>query len=109
MATKKPATNKPAARKTATKSTAARKPAARKAPARKQTTVRTVSAASTRPAKRPFFSLRPNHETVYWLILTLAILALGAWVVNLADKVNQTYDQVEEAQSQIETIRTTKE
>ena len=110
MATKKPATKKPAARKsTTTRKPAVKSTAARKAPARQQTTVRTgVKPAAARPHKRSFWSVTPNRETIYWLILVMTILALGAWVLNLTDQVNSMYDQVEETQTVNDTVRQTR-
>ncbi len=42
-----------------------------------------------------FVTLRPSVQTVYWLILSLAVLALGIWVVNLTLKVQDLYDQID--------------
>lgn len=44
---------------------------------------------------RPFFTFRLTHQTVYWLIIGLLVLALGAWVVSLNVRLENLYDQVE--------------
>lgn len=43
----------------------------------------------------PFFSFTVTKQSVYWLIFMVAVLALGAWVLYLQDKINQLYDQID--------------
>jgi hypothetical protein len=94
---KKPATKttatKPAAKKTTVKATAARKSAPKKSSAKRPV----ISAASFRPMKEqtPFLSFSFTVQSAYWLILSLLVLALGAWVMYLNVKIQGIYDQVE--------------
>lgn len=92
MATSKKATTKKAAPK--------------KAPAKKTTTkVRTVSAPGRNktamasfkpaPAPEPFFTFRITHQTLYWLVLSGIVLLLGVWVIDINNKVQQIYDDVD--------------
>ena len=108
--TKKPAAKstkktsvKPTKASTA-KKTAPAKASAKKAPSRpaSKTSVRRVRSqkASTRSFKpvketQPFFSFRVTDQTVYWLILSLVVLALGMWVVSINDKVQRIYDEID--------------
>lgn len=85
-------------KKTATK-TAAKKPAS----ARKSTTKpavkkqKAVTHQSFRPTKEntPFMTFQFTQQSVYWLILSVLVLALGAWVMYLNVKIQDIYDQVE--------------
>lgn len=43
----------------------------------------------------PFFVIRFNHQTVYWLVLCGIILALGIWVMALTLRLNGLYDQID--------------
>ncbi len=83
------------------KTTARTKKAA--APRKRATTVRrttTKSAAmqSFRVAKqsKPFFSLKPDIQTVYWTILAVCVLSLGLWVIDINNKVMRIYDQIDQ-------------
>lgn len=89
---------------TAKKTTTKKKPATKRAPSRKtsRTTVRTKRATSKRYKSfkvtrdhKNFFTFKFTDQTVYWLVFTLAILALGLWIVNLQLKVNEIYDKID--------------
>jgi len=54
----------------------------------------------------PFFTFRITQQSVYWLILSLLVLALGIWVVTLNVKVQSLYDQIEATSTQVETTTT---
>lgn len=99
----------------ATAKKSAKKPATKKAPARStsKTTVKRVAkpAAAAKseemrsfaPARstEPFFTFRISHQTLYWLLLAIVVLALGVWVVNINDKVQRIYDQIDQTNSAI--------
>ena len=54
----------------------------------------------------PFFSFRVTYQTFYWLTLSLLILALGIWVITLNVRVQQLYDQIDLANSDVsETVK----
>lgn len=76
----KPATKKPAAKRMSTKKAA------------KQPVMRSFKPV---PDTEPFFTFRITHQTVYWFILSMLVLALGIWVTYLNIKVQQIYDQVD--------------
>lgn len=85
-------------KKTATK-TVAKKPAATrktttKSAAKKQ---KAVTHQSFRPSKEstPFMTFQFTQQSLYWLILSVLVLALGAWVMYLNIKIQDIYDQVE--------------
>ncbi len=94
--TKKAATKKPATRKTTAKATKASiKPkAAVKASTKKQ---KVVEEQSFRPTKdtTPFMTFKFTRQSLYWLILSVLVLVLGAWVMYLDTKIQDIYDQVE--------------
>lgn len=94
------------ATKTTTKLTAAKK-AAKPTTKRKSTKVtarNTVSPSTVQrsfrvtPSQRPFMTFSLTRDTLYWSILSLAVLALGAWVINLQVSINQIYDKIEQEQ-----------
>ena len=47
------------------------------------------------PDQPPFFTYQITQQTVYWLIISLLVLALGIWVITLSVKVQTLYDQVQ--------------
>jgi hypothetical protein len=65
---------------------------------------KTVRMRTLRPSPEefPFFTYRLTQQTVYWLILSLLILALGIWVVTLSVKVQSLYDKVDKASSEMQ-------
>lgn len=52
----------------------------------------------------PFMTFRITQQSVYWLILSLLVLALGIWVITLSVKVQDLYDQIETSSSESATI-----
>lgn len=46
------------------------------------------------PDSTPFYTLRFTQQTVYWIVITLLILAVGVWVLYLTARVQQIYDIV---------------
>lgn len=46
------------------------------------------------PNEEPFFVIRINHQTFYWLIIGALILALGLWTIFLSARVQTIYDQL---------------
>ena len=108
MATAKKTTKKPAAKSTA-KKTAKAAPAR---PASKTTVKRVTKPAKTSemrsfapaPPAEPFFTFRISHQTVYWLVLAALFLGLGVWVVNINDKVQRIYDQIDQTNSAINAL-----
>lgn len=85
-------------KKTATKPTA-KKPSAARKPSTKPTAKKTKAVAerSFRPTKEttPFMTFAFTRQSLYWLILSILVLALGAWVMYLNIKIQAIYDQVE--------------
>lgn len=110
MATpKKKTTTKPAAakastaRKVTSKTTTAKASATRKTtkkPVAKSTTSNKPKVAAARSLhktteKTPFFTYRFTIQSLYWSILSVLVLVLGAWVMYLDAKIQSIYDQVE--------------
>lgn len=95
MATTKKTTKKPvskaAPKRAAAKTTVRRKPAAK--------TIEHQSLKLSRDTE-PFFSFRLNHETLYWLLLSLMVFALGIWVININDRVQRIYDDIDRANAE---------
>ena len=99
------------AKKTAAKTT--KKPVVKKAPSRPvaKTSVKRVakkknevkSFAVSRPTE-PFFTFRITHQTLYWLVLSLFVLALGLWVININDKVQRIYDEIDRTNAEERSI-----
>jgi|APMI01.1.fsa_nt_gi hypothetical protein len=90
----------------ATAKKAAKKPTTKKAPAKAaaRTSVKRVTKRPFAPAMRsfaparpsePFFTFRITHQTLYWLVLAIVVLALGVWVTDISVKVQRIYDQID--------------
>lgn len=47
------------------------------------------------PGEKPFFNVRINQQTFYWLVICLLILALGMWTLFLTMKIQHIYDKVD--------------
>lgn len=72
----------------------------------KKTTSRSVKTDTMRsfrryPNEAPFFVIRVNRQTFYWLIIGAFILALGIWTTLLAIKVQAIYNELHLAQTMI--------
>lgn len=80
-----------------------RKATKKKTPPRKpKTVVRRKNASSARmqsfrvaKSNKPFFSFKPDIQTVYWAILAISILLLGVWMLTINDRLQRLYDQVD--------------
>lgn len=99
---KKVATKSTAPKTTTRKAATTAKTAVRKAPAKSaaKTTPKkskTVARSAFQPTaeKVPFFTYRFTMQSVYWLVLSVLVLVLGAWVMYLDAKIQSIYDQVE--------------
>ena len=90
----------------ATAKKAAKKPTTKKVPAKAaaRTSVKRVTKRTSAPAMRsfaparpsePFFTFRITHQTLYWLVLAIVVLALGVWVTDISVKVQRIYDQID--------------
>lgn len=93
-------------RATTAKKTAsvAKKPAAS---AKKTTARKTNSKAAPVVHQTNFFTVRPTIETAYWLIFSMAILALGVWVLSLTIKINAIYDQIDMNEATVSSLEET--
>ncbi len=71
-----------------------------KKPVKTSKSTDTTEYKTLRPCKPalPFLSTKPTHQTLYWLIVAVLVLVLGAWFVNLQVKINSVYDKIEESQ-----------
>ncbi len=82
------------------KSAATKKPVAKKAPAKKSVTKRPGSKAA-QVHKGPFMQAKFTEQTIYWLIIGVAVIALAAWVLSLQVQLNEMYDAIETTPSSI--------
>lgn len=48
----------------------------------------------------PFLTYKITRQTVYWLILSLAVIGLGLWTIYIHQQVQEIYDQIDETQRQ---------
>lgn len=101
---KKPATTRKstAAKSTASKSsvsrTVKRKPTTRRSSSKKAKSDEFKSFHLAHSSS-PFLTIAITKQTVYWLIIAAAVLALGLWTIHLQNEVNKIYDQFEAASS----------
>lgn len=98
---KRTTSKKTPTKRTSTKSAATKKPTTKR-PATKSTVKRSknTKAASAKSFKleqsnEPFVSLKVTVQTLYWLILAGAVLLLGLWVLDISQKVQTIYDQID--------------
>lgn len=78
--------------KSPSKKSPVKKPAARKKPTKaKSVPVRSLR----RSASDPFLTFRISQQTLYWLVLSLVVLALGVWVISINVRVQAIYDQID--------------
>ncbi len=98
--TKKPAAKQKSPAKTTAKraaaKTKARKPSA-KTTRRPTAKSRAAKAKSFKmqTSDEPFVSLKITVQTLYWLILAGAVLLLGIWVLDISQKVQTIYDEID--------------
>lgn len=99
-----------APKKSPAKKTPARKIATKKAPARtsthkKRSTTKVQSTQSFRveQSTTPFFTIAITRQTVYWTILSAAVLALGLWILHLQNEINKIYDAIDVSMIESET------
>lgn len=83
-----PAKKKPAAKKSATKKSTARKSTAKPAARSSKSSV-SVSSDSQ------FLQARFTEQTIYWVIIGVAVLALATWVLSLQTQLDEMYNQIE--------------
>lgn len=86
-------------KKTPTKRTPAKKTTAKRTPAKKpstkRTSAKTVQSFKLQQSHEPFVSLKITIQTLYWLILAGAVLLLGLWVLDISQKVQAIYDEID--------------
>lgn len=96
MATKS-ASKQSAAKKTTTKKAAAKRPSARKVAPTKRASAKSqmVKSFHVEPSSTPFLTIAITRQTLYWGILSAAVLALGMWIIYLQNEVNKIYDAID--------------
>lgn len=65
-----------------------------KAAPKRATTVHKRTRAASTP-ERPFFTFRATRETLYWLVLGIAVVLLASWVMVLTIRIQDLYNQIE--------------
>lgn len=101
MATTKKSPTKKKTVATATKTKTRTTAAAKAKSTAKKPTKRVRTRIALDKADRPFMTVRVTRQTIYWGIISAAVLALGVWVIDINDKVMRIYDQID--QSTLET------
>ncbi|MEO5691125.1 MAG: hypothetical protein ABIQ64_02980 [Candidatus Saccharimonadales bacterium] len=84
-------------KKTAAKTASKPKAVAKKAPVKKLATKRSASTAHVH--HRSFMQAKFTEQTIYWLIIGAAVVALAAWVLSLQVQLNEMYDAIETSSS----------
>jgi hypothetical protein len=80
--------------------TTKKKPTTAKATTARKTTTKRPKIAPVQSFRRyddstPFMTFKFTQQSAYWLILSVIVLALGAWVMYLNVQIQNLYDQVE--------------
>ena len=81
--------------------TAKKKPAAKKSSRAKSSSVKTASRTKTvsySPAfERKFMQTKFTEQTIYWLIIGAAVIALVVWVLSIQVKMDDMYNDMDTA------------
>ena len=86
----------PSKKKAVAKKAPAKKPVAKKTVAKKSTAKKSASrAVAASSSNRAFMEARFTEQTVYWLIIGIAVVALAAWVLSLQVQLNEMYDSID--------------
>ena len=94
-ATKKTSSVKKAPVKKSTVKNKATATVAKSKPAAKKTTTKALRSFRPSAPTEPFFTFRITRQTIYWLILSVIIVGLAAWVIQLSVQVQAIYDQID--------------
>ena len=99
-------------KKSTVKATAVRKPVIRRAPAKRTRVTRKVSAPQYQSFKLvagpKFMSTAVTEQTIYWAVLGIVVLAFGAWVLVVNDRIQRIYDQIDTQMMSINSTTTVK-
>lgn len=76
-----------------TKKKPVKKPVAKKVVAKKSST--RMSSPASASTRSDFMQTKFTEQTVYWLIIGVAVIALAAWVLSLQVQLNQMYDDID--------------
>lgn len=86
------------ARSTSAKSAATKRPVKKAKPTStrsKKTKSKRTQSFQLEQVNEPFVSLKVTIQTLYWLILSGAVLLLGLWVLDISQKVQSIYDEID--------------
>lgn len=89
----------------------AKKPAAKttaKTAATKKASTSTLRSFRPSPLTEPFFTFRITRQTIYWLILSVIVIGLAVWVVQINARVQAIYDQVDQNDAALQDLSTKK-
>lgn len=98
MAARKASSKKPTKKAVASKAKSVSRATSKKSTVVRQRTVRSAKMQSFKVAKadKPFFTFKPDLQTIYWGILAASVLILGLWVIDINDRVMRVYDQIDQ-------------
>lgn len=83
---------------TKTRSTVKARPSSTRSTTRvKRSTAPQMRSFHVAKQQEPFMSLKITVQTLYWLILAGAVLLLGLWVLNIHNKVQNIYDEIDQS------------
>lgn len=68
----------------------------KKQPAKKQEHYRSFVKAR---GPKPFVTFRLTQQTVYWIVISFLVLALGTWAMYLTVRVQNIYNQIDANQT----------
>lgn len=81
--------------------TAKKKPAAKKSSRTKSSPAKTASRTKTvsysQASERKFLQTKFTEQTIYWLIIGAAVIALAVWVLSIQVKMDEMYDSMDAA------------
>lgn len=94
----------------ATKKAPVKKKTTKTAPKKKSTTAKLPKYETLKLTKKdvPFFRTSLTVQTFYWTVISILVLVLGLWIINLQYDVQSLYDRLEKQQLQDLPISTPK-
>ncbi len=88
-------------RSASTKKTVAKRPVAKKAASRPRATAVRVSKAARMqsfklaPQERPFMSMTPTVQTLYWTVIGIIAIVFTTWIMTLQAQIHSIYDSID--------------
>lgn len=89
------ATKKKSTKSTPTKAAVPRKPARKPASRTRSVAAPAMRSGKLHRSNRRFMDFDITEQTIYWLIIGIAVVALAGWVLSMQVQLNAIYDEID--------------